>query len=85
MAQRQAGFDQAGHSGCCIKVSDVGFYRSDGTMPDTVTRRAKPLLQRRNFDRVTQIGARAVAFDIIDTVSRHTRPDMRRCDGLGLT
>ena len=71
--QRQRCLDQARHPGRSVQMPDIGLHRSDPAEPGRVGRLAERLGQRGHLDRIAQIGAGAVAFDVIHRLGRHAR------------
>ena len=62
-----------------VGMADVGLDRADAAEPARLGRLAEGRGQRRHLDRIAEIGAGAVAFDIAD----RPRPDPRHRMGLG--
>ena len=60
-------------------MADVGFHRPDPAEARLIGGFAERLCQGRDLNRVAQIGAGAVAFDVIDGVRRR----IRNCQRLG--
>ena len=54
-------------------MADVRFGRSDQAEPGVLRVPSKGLGQRRDLDRVAQLGARAVRFDVADRAARRVR------------
>ena len=70
VVQRQGRLDQTGRSGSRVQMADVGFHRPDPAEARLIGGLAKRLCQCRDLNRVAQIGAGAVAFNVIDGVRR---------------
>ncbi len=83
--QRQCDLDQAGDAGCCIQMPDVGLYAADTAGAHGLGALGKTLGQRGNLDRIAQIGARPVAFDIVYRVGGDTGDGLRLGHAAGLT
>jgi hypothetical protein len=62
-------------------VADVGLDRPEPAVPAALGGFAKRLGQRRHFDRVAEVGAGAVAFDVVDGIRRDVRDGERLCHG----
>ena len=82
--ERQRHLDQAGHAGGGVGVADVGFDRADATEAGLGRGGLKRLRERGHFDRITQVGAGAVAFHIVNGVGAHASHRLSLGDGLGL-
>ena len=65
-------------------MPDIGFNRSDAAVIHRICGAAERIGQGGHFNRITQIGAGAMAFDIVDGVGGHTRHRLRlgNCGGL---
>ena len=85
IVQGQSHFDQAGDARSGVGVADVGFHRPDAAEAGVLGPLPEGLGQRRHLDGVAQIGAGAVAFDVIDRVRRHIGHRLRLGDAAGLT
>ena len=83
--QRQRGLDEARDPRGGVQMADIGLDRPDPAEPGLVGGFLKGLGQRGHFDRVAQIGAGAVAFDIVDRVGGGLGDHLRLGDGFGLT
>ena len=75
--QLQGHLDQACHPGRRIQMPDVGFHRPNPAGPHRIRRLAEGLAQRRDLNRIAQIGARAVTFDIAHALGIHPRHSLR--------
>ena len=84
MVQGHRRLDQAGYAGRGIKMPDIRLDRSDPAMPDLVACGVKGLRQGSHLNRITKIGARAMAFDIVDAVGCHARDGVCFCNGVSL-
>ena len=66
--QRKRRLDETGDSRRCIQVPDVRLDRSDPAESSLLGLRSKCTGQRRQFNGIAQVGARAVRFDIADRI-----------------
>ncbi len=66
--KRQRGLDQAGHPGGRVEMADIGLDAADAAEIRGLGRLAERLRQRRHLDGIAQIGAGAVALDVIHRV-----------------
>ncbi len=66
MVQRQHHLDQTRDPGVVVQVSYIGFDRPDLAKAGFLRERAKRMVQRADFDRVTQRRASTVGFNISD-------------------
>ena len=66
MLQSQRGFHQPGDAGGGVQVTDIGFDRANAAIAFGLGTVAKGLGQGRDLDRISQIGAGAVAFHVIN-------------------
>ncbi len=82
--QRQRGFDQASDAGGRVKMTDVGFKRTDRTVIFGRRTGAKGPGQRFDFNGISQRRARAVGFDVTDGLGREASHGLRGGDDLGL-
>ena len=84
VVQRQRHLDQRGHPRRRVQMPDVGLDRADAASADRLGRFAEGRGQRRHLDRVAQIGAGAVAFDVGNLVRGDAGHRLRLGNGLGL-
>src|SRR6266511_1205873 len=73
MLHLQDDLRKAGHSRRRLRLPDMGFDRTDRTESRFRRLFSKGLGQRRNFDAVTQLCARAMPFDITDNFRMNPR------------
>ena len=73
MLQRQRGLDQPRDTRRRVEMADIRLDRSDPAKPAPRCVAGIGLGQGRHLDRVAQIGAGAVAFDVTDAVGAHLR------------
>ncbi len=79
--ERKRRLHEAGNSGSGIRVADVGFHAADFAKTGFVGGFLKGMCQGRDFDRIAEICACAVAFDIVNRVGCDIRHSM--CLGYG--
>jgi hypothetical protein len=70
VVQREGGLDQACDPGGGVEVADVGLYTADPGEAFGVGRAPERFGQRGDLDGIAEIGAGAVAFDVIDGFRR---------------
>ncbi len=68
MLEGQHRLDQADDAGRRVQMADIALDRPDIAAAVRPARLAERLGQRLDFDRVAQIGARAMAFDVVDRI-----------------
>ncbi len=77
--------DQAHDAGRGVEMADVGLHRADTAEPALVGGLPERLSQRLDLDRVAEVGARAMAFDVADAVGLDARQRLRLDDGFRLS
>src|SRR5947209_919792 len=77
-------FDQPRHSSGCIKMTDVGLERTDGTVTSLIGMLLKDLVERGNLYRVSQCRAGAVGFNAGDGLRLYTCNHLRFSNDPGL-
>ena len=83
--QAERGLDQAGHPGGRVEMADIRLHAADAAEPLGPRGAPEGVGQRRDLDRVAQIGAGAVAFDIVDGVCGGSGDGLRFGNRFGLT
>src|SRR5260370_26900748 len=64
----QRGFDQTGHAGGSLGVSDIGFDRAQNSRCCAWGSLAPRAVERAELSRIADRGARAVRFEVADSV-----------------
>ena len=83
--QRQRGLGKARNPGCGVEMADIGLDRADPAKSALGGLFPVGLCQGRHLDRVAQIGAGAVALDVVNGLGGHIRRLQRGADRLRLT
>ena len=66
MFKSENGFDEPCYSCCRVKMSDVGFHRTNGAGVIVVGAGRKSFDERGEFNRVAHRSSGAVSFDVRD-------------------
>ena len=80
--QRQGGLDQAGDARGGVQMADIRLHAADAGKAGLCSGAAEGFGQGCDFDRVAQIGAGPVAFDVIHRVGGHAA-DLHRFGNAG--
>ena len=85
MLEHQHGFDQTGDAGRRVQMPEIGLECPEPTEPRVRGRGAEHLRQRRDLDRVTERGGRAMRFEVANVARRYPGQYLRRRDHLDLS
>ena len=71
--KREHHLDDAGHSGCCLAVAQLGFGRAEVERSVGAAGWSKDLSERPGFDGIAEPGASPMGLDGVDVRRRNAR------------